>query len=78
MEDIICTISIGRLTLDDDYTFLKDGKIIRLYDNSSWSQNHLETITSNQIIESKKQKILAACPREYLKIITQILYKRAN
>lgn len=78
MEDIICTISIGKHTLDDDYTFFKDGKITRLYDNNNWSQNHLETITSDQIAENKKQKILAACPSEYLEIITQILYKKAN
>lgn len=73
MENKICVISIGKFTLDDDYTFFENGKIERFYDLNNWNQNKYETLKVSQISEQKKQKLLQNCPSKHIKIITKIL-----
>ena len=73
MENKICVISIGKFTLDDDYTFFENGRIERSYDLNNWNQNKYETLKASQISAAKKQKLLENCPAQYLKIITEIL-----
>jgi len=73
MENKICVISIGKFTLDDDYTFFENGRIERFYDLSQWNQNKYETLKASQISESKKRKLLENCPAPHIKIITEIL-----
>ena len=76
MENSICTISIGNFGIDDDYTFFKDGRISRYYDQSYWKQNLQSLINVDDISETKKKKILEKCSVEYLNEINSILYKK--
>lgn len=78
MENKICIISIGKFTLDDDYTFFENGRIERLYDLNNWNQNKHETLKASQISDAKKQKILKNCPAQHLKTITKILNHRES
>lgn len=76
MENIICKIEIGSFALDDDYTFYEDGRIHRLYDQSIWKQNISEFIKTDDISNSKKEKIIQKCQPEKLDKITNILFKK--
>lgn len=73
MENKICIISIGKFTLDDDFTFFENGIIERSYDLNIWNQNKHESLKASQISVTKKQKLLENCPIQHIKIITEIL-----
>lgn len=74
MSKKICTISIPKGWLDNDYTFYEDGKIEHFYDKHETKPNITEYPTANQISDSQKNKIIEKCPEEHKKTIKTILY----
>lgn len=73
MNNSICTISIGNLGLDEDYTFFTDGRVLKYYDSNYWKQNLEEYINVKDLSTNKKNKILSNCSNENLNIIKSIL-----
>ena len=65
MDGIICTISIGKNSLDDDYTFYSDGRIYHFYDQSQWKLNQEEWIGISDISEYERTRILDKCDAKH-------------
>ena len=73
MDNEICTISIGKGVLDDDYTFYEDGRIFHFYDQSAFKLNQEKWITADEIADHTKTKILDKCNEEFKGRIKDIL-----
>lgn len=65
MAKAICTISLAKSWLDNDYTFFDDGSIEHLYDKHETKPNISENLTANQIPDETKNKLLAKCPQQH-------------
>lgn len=74
MAKAICTISLAKSWLDNDYTFFDNGSIEHLYDKHETKPNITEQLTANQISEETKSKLLKKCPEEYKEKIKVILF----
>lgn len=61
-------------TLDDDYYFYEDGRILHSYDKTQSKLNIEEFISADSIDLHKRQTILASCPQEKYEIIKSILH----
>ena len=76
MANKICTISIGIMSLDNEYTFYDDGNIERFYDEDHHRRiNRKETLKVEKINDAVKEKLISNCPREYKEQIINILRK---
>ncbi len=73
MEKIICTISLGKNQLDNDYTFFEDGRILHSYDQSSFKLNIERWLKPNDIGKEIKQLLIAKCPLPNKQEISNIL-----
>lgn len=74
MKKEICSISIGKGILDDDYTFYEDGTIKRFYDQNQFKFNLEEWVTHEQIGDHIKQKLLDKCEELHKEQVRTILY----
>jgi uncharacterized Fe-S cluster protein YjdI len=73
MENKICTISFGKNSLDNDYTFYENGKIEHYYDKHPTKHSITDWLKPNQISEQEKEKIIEKCPAEFKTKINNIL-----
>lgn len=74
MANKICEISIGRGTLDDDYSIYDDGKVIRSYDQNTFKLNLEETLEVSTLSNHIKDKLISKCSAEFKVEITKVLY----
>jgi hypothetical protein len=75
MEEIICKIDISKNSLDNVYTFYKNGEVSREYDQSLYSLNKTESVNVTLINERTKDKLLDKCPDNNIDEIKKILSK---
>jgi hypothetical protein len=78
LEKIICTVDIREGMFDNDFTFYEDGRIKRYYDKNSFNYDNTDWVSSNQIRESHKTKILERLEGKLLEKIKAILYPPNN
>jgi hypothetical protein len=74
MLNEICTVSLGKASMDNDYTFYQNGKIKHFHDRSIYDPNIVEWLEASQINDSTKNKILENCSTEYKGQVSDILY----
>jgi hypothetical protein len=74
MEIEICTISLGNVGLDNDYTFYDNGKIKRFYDKNTFSLSHTEILAPSSISDSTKLRLVDRCLDIHKQKIAEILY----
>lgn len=60
-------------TLDDDYYFYEDGRILHSYDKTQTKINIEEFVSPASIDSNKKQIMLSACPYDKYETIKRIL-----
>ena len=73
MDKEICTIFIGKASLDDDYTFYESGKIKRFYDRSIYSQNNEEWLEAEDISIEEKKRLFEKCKKEHIDKVRELL-----
>lgn len=61
MSDKICTVEIGKNSLDNDYTFYSDGRVEHFYDRNQWKLNQTESLTINEISFDLRAILLEKC-----------------
>ena len=61
-------------TLDDDYYFYEDGRILHSYDKTQSKLNIEEYVSPDFIEIQKRQIMLASCPQDKYEIIKSILH----
>lgn len=74
-DSILCTIEIPNPGLYNDYTFFKNGKILRKYDRHIYrgGQNLENWLVLQDIRLEEKKRLLENCPPEYLNDVKGIL-----
>lgn len=78
MLDEICTVSLGKASMDNDYTFYQNGKIKRVHDPNIHRPDVVEWLASSQISDITKNKILEHCSAKYKDQVSDILYSKCD
>ncbi len=73
MKNEICTISLPKGVLDNDYIFYTDGTIKHFYDQSIYQPNKETMLSANDIDDDTKNKLLEKCPVEFKEKVSVIL-----
>jgi len=76
MNKEICTISLSKDCLDNNYTFFSDGTVIQLWDKHPTKANIKTEYKASELTPETKKKLLEKCPIE--KIVEIINLMRTN
>lgn len=71
----ICTIDLSEFGLDNYYTFYYDKRIKRIYDRNYYKRDIEEWITSNEISNNVKEKLITLSNNSFKKQLENILYE---
>lgn len=69
----ICTISLSKDWLDNDFTFYTDGKVINLCDKHPTKPNVVTELKAKELNTELKKKLLANCPTGNIEEIINLM-----
>jgi len=70
----ICSVSLGKSLLDDDYTLYEDGSVMHYYDENMWKHSLAEWLKAEQLDSNIKEALFNECPKEMKDKAKSLLY----